>query len=398
MDNFEDFLKEQGDNFRIKPGSRVWDGIEAGLDKKRKKPVGIIVSGIAALLLLSTGIYFLAKPGKTNHDEANKSESKKIEKSVESTPDRKDAGKTISPVNAGEKEMITDGLRKGQQHFQASETKNTVEENPKTPEGKVNNVEINERVRNDLFLPDPNRIIYMAGNIQGVKDQLATVVSYRMDNNQQDAISKDNKPSKYKYIAEAGINLSHILSNYSSFIKPALGYQAELTGIYSINSMYSFGTGIQYRQTSYSIGAVTVSPYSQLVNNSYQLINYKLNNEVYKKNIIREISVPLNLYAQIWSNQKQDLEFNAGSTLAKTFVKNYLIKIPQSDKIFINNDFISPYIMYFNTGLTYFWKRKNGPEIVAGYKILFQLNNTYTNHLDLREHYFVQGLSLGLAF
>src|SRR6476661_2631820 len=58
-ENFEHFLKQNADGLRMRPSDKVWQGISAHLNK-RKRRIGWIL-GISLLITSGLGYYFISE-------------------------------------------------------------------------------------------------------------------------------------------------------------------------------------------------------------------------------------------------------------------------------------------------------------------------------------------------
>jgi hypothetical protein len=394
MENFEDFLKEQGDNFSIKPGNRVWEGVEASLNKEKRKLAWLYISGIAVILILGVGSYFMI------HD------NKEV---IGTTQEKKTIIQGQNPTGANKNSKAPENTDATINAAKEPNKPLTLQSSASYKEVLRTNKLVTQEKINTPALPNSNALNDYAtevnardNNLKSVKAEslrepdLLMVSPYSYP---KPAIKNENK--KNHFMASAGINLSYVLSNNRSFMKPAMGYQAIVSYSYSFHSIYAFNFGLGYQQPCYKVGAVQIEPELVMLqngqNSSLQTANYRLNNEVYLKNAIHELILPLDLEAYLWNKADQKISVNTGVTLSKTFAKRYLIKIPSSDRIFEERTFINPYLVYYSAGTTYYFSRHKGPDLFASYKIQFQLNNTYRFDFDIREHYIVHGLSFGIV-
>jgi hypothetical protein len=384
MENFEDFLKEQGDQFRMRPGDRVWEGIETGLDKKRKVRGWMLISG-GALVFLAFFTCFILNivPGIpqniTGESPKNIISTPSVSKASGDDAITKDDNKDRKILN--ESQVLSQNI-----------TRSGADENLTMPVVISDNKLNQHDERKEMLKPIMNKAsITQAEESVSINDKIVAESGYAYP------VKAENKEA-FKFLLSAGFNLSHIASNHSSFLKPGGGYQIEADYLIKLSPVYFIGIGLGFQRSSYRIGAVYIPSYPYPVNNSNQYVLAKLNNEVYQRNILYNLTLPLNVYSEVWANRKSSLLAQTGASLARSFTGDYLIKIPQTDKIFINKGFINQYQVYFNTGVNYIYKSRKGPDLFASYKLSFQLSNTYREKIDLREHYIVHGISAGFAF
>ena len=412
MENFEDFLKNEAQGFKMQPSEKVWKGVQAGIVKPRR--VFIWWYTAAALVLLSSGaiLYFNAKPAN------NTSKTKTENNTTISEPSKKNSSIIEYPVNDKPGVNKTDLIEQGQHKNTVEEKRSGVDvkDEKKTATNEDNSVETSTTVS-----AENNRIIESVSESR--KKVAVTLIEQKQiilpalqrerlvitTSQNLNRIIPIKEPRfvtpHFEYLVNAGITVSSPTNNtnYNNFLKPGGGFVLNFTTKYNFTPAWGISAGLGYQQNRYRIGAVSIAPETVYIAGSFQdslpqNANYKLSNETQHRNVLHQIILPLALHYTHRISNKSGLDISGGIDFSRVIGSFYLIKNPANDRLFSNKDIIQPFNMYSSLGVSYTRQMNDKLGLVCGYKVQYQLRNTFDSDYHFREYLLINGLSLGIGF
>lgn len=419
MENFEDFLKKEAQSFKIQPSEKVWQGIEAAVVKPGRSIAWWYAA--AALVLVSCGTlwYFNFNPthqtsqGKTNL-EGNKVQQEKSLSTVKEENKNHTIGKVSSTETnkPGISERVVEKAKPGTVKIatypkasstSSPEKSDRVSDKEFDSNSKIGGLADETKDRTLLLIPEHKPVSYKSRQ----REKLISVTSEQLT----EVIRGNGVEHKHEflgyfdYVLTAGVNFSdpRNVSGFKNFVKPSEGFGLTFSTRYNFGCCWGLSAGIGYQQSAYTIGAVSIAPETIYIKGKNQDLfpqsaTYKLSNESQHKNTLKQIIVPLALQYRVYKSNNNSISIFTGVDLAKIIGSRYLIKNTTSDRLFSNESLINPFHTYLSLGASYTHNLSNKLKLVGGYKMQYQLVNTFSNRYDLKENLMVNGLNLGIVF
>jgi hypothetical protein len=417
VENFEDFLKNEAQSFKMQPSEKVWKSIETAIAKPGKSFIWWYAA--AALVLVSCGtlLYFNANP--TNRTIASKKhiETQNVKQNATRQPFKKE-GENVNPVVP-----LTSGINKPGVVPQIL-NEPTIMTNKVIDNGKESTTYASEKgvkISIDEFNANNKQqqeTINESRNVEPVSltEQKPIIYKYshrdmltlRTTKELSELIRvKEATPKRayLNYLISGDVNISspRNIAGYSNFIKPAGGFGLTFSARYNFGRCWAISAGIGVRQNSYRIGAVNITPETIYIATSStdsfpQNVNYKLSNESQHKNVLKQIIMPLAFHYQMHVSNRNYVSINTGIDIAKVIDSRYLIKNTTSDRLFTNASLINSFNTYMTLGVSYTHSLNDNLKLVCGYKMQYQMGNTFNNSYHLKESLIVNGLNFGIEF
>ncbi len=410
MDNFEDFLKNEAHDFKMQPSEKVWNGVQSAISTPKRIALWwysaaaiVLISGLSLLYIhfgtrniLQNNTAISSEQYKANNNKPSVGESPII-------PDEKPVPENSKPGqgkdhnasgNAGNRNKAHRLIGAESHHKTEDKTIQASDKSPKEDDIKefTKAEMVSSMAQKQVSYASVSREIIIQRTKEGIS-----------------ALSRDRAIPKRKntldYLISVGMNISNPIgsTSFKNFIKPSTGFGLGFSAIYNFGSHWGIIAGIGYQQHSYKIGAVSIAPEKIYIANAMQDslpqdANYKLSNESQNRNIIRQLILPLAFQYRKDLGHRNSVSIFTGVDITKTIGSRYLIKNASNDRLFSNRDFIAPMNTYLSIGANYTCILNNNLRLLVGYKIQYQLNNTFNHDYYLKENLLVNGINIGIVF
>ncbi len=411
MDNFEEFLKKEAQGFKIQPSDSVWKGVHAAVVKPRR--IFLVWYGAAsAIILLSVLVGYFAYTHSTskqeagampqqNETKANPQVSAPNHSDIKTNPDSMKGLESVTKkaFSSREKGITNQEMNRERESSILNEKKmNAIQKNPSIPTAKT-------RVENQ-----GNLMVLKMFPLRSAMPLMSTTSSVEMIGKQRALNNKmplgrtqREKRDKLFFSVSAGLNVAKpVRLNYNSFIKPALGFGVVILTRYEFSTWFGMSAGLGYQQNSYKVGAVMISPETIFLKSSNGMVaqtaQYKLSNESMKVNTSGQIFVPIAVEFKRYISSKSNIAFALGFDFTKKMDRNYLIKNTTNDRLFINNELLNPVSSFLSWGTIFHHKINQKIGWLGGYKLQYQIGNTFKGVYGLQEHLLVNSIQMGLEF
>jgi hypothetical protein len=429
-ENFEDFLRQNADDLRMRPSKKVWKGISSHLNQRRRR-VGFAIG--AFLLALSTFAYLT------------------VENSSSQFAETISAGKAKAAVKPVEKETTQNNA---QTIDSRSTTSTTLSNNTLRP--KVDNAFSSQLSANGF---DKNAVAEENTSLAGANEFVPTIVDSYFDDVIEEQAAKhnlvdNNKSPIYPLSIESVVNsykpkfqkkkLSfqfyftpttsyRKLSENKSFLRsqspsnpnyapalifdvnnvvthrPDLGFELGMAAKYPITKKMKLTGGLQFNVNRYNIKAynavtsVATIMFNARRNNradSLNAVTSYSNRSGYKtdwlQNYYIQISAPVGVEFKVAGNDK--VQFGVGTTIQPTYVlgdRAYLIstdyksyaEVPQLVRRWNVNTALNTFVGYSTGRLS--WQ--------VGPQVRYQLLSSFIDKYPVKENLFDFGLKVGIS-
>ncbi len=433
-DDFEEFLKQKADQYKLYPSERVWSNIYSSLHSRRRWfTVGLLLLLITSTLIVSREIFL------SNYDRV----AQKVNESISQTSATNIGLATISATESpviilSPNKPAAPSLNTSRSHSQkisdisnsslptntegaySDETSVQVIENGSLPSGNefdyTGKTNLREATRIALALPLPALTVKKprnnkpaiqnddaAPNIAPEKNKwnlqlyASPIVSYRR-------LSNLNRNSKYVPVA---INFDNNIDNYVRH-KPAIGFELGTKVQYNVSNSLSFYAGAQLNYSRYYIDAYNYhaekasialnnsSPVADTVSNYTSIRNFDGYYPEQLQNQYFQLSVPIGAELKLLGNKR--LQFSIAASIQPTYLissnsyllssdyKNYIQNPDLARKFNVHTNF-EAFVSYKMGGL----KWQLGPQF------RYQLLSSYTNDYGIREYLTEFGFKLGVS-
>lgn len=433
-DDFEEFLKQKADQYKLYPSERVWSNVYSSLHSRRRWfTVGLLLLLITSTLIVSREIFL------SNYARV----AQKVNESISQTSAANTSFTTISATESpviilAPNKPTASSLNTGRSHLQKindisnsslpnntedaynDETSVQVIENGSLPSGNefdyTGKTNLSEATRIALALPLPALTIKKqrnnkpaiqnddaAPNIAPEKNKwnvqlyASPIVSYRR-------LSNLNRNSKYVPVA---INFDNNIDNYVRH-KPAIGFELGTKVQYNVSNSLSFYAGAQLNYSRYYIDAYNYhaekasialnnsSPIADTVSNYTSIRNFDGYYPEQLQNQYFQLSVPIGAELKLLGSKR--LQFSIAASVQPTYLissnsyllssdyKNYIQNPDLARKFNVHTNF-EAFVSYKMGGL----KWQLGPQF------RYQLLSSYTNDYGIREYLTEFGFKLGVS-
>ncbi len=398
MDNFEEFLRKEAQDFKLTPSQKVWEGVQMAIVKPKR--VFVWWYAAASILVLSVAsIWYFTTVAPTKTITNNSVPKQQHQETTQNKPEISSNGNSdVNKSNSSSKTIVVSktGGRKANKFIEHSPSERNVSENIGDQEGE----------KTELNSPATSKVVV------GLLSSRRITISPSWVNYSSSAglisISTiksrpQTKHDRIHYTIAGGVNLSNpIKINYNNFVKPSLGYGFIFGARLEFRPSLGVSIGIGYQENSYKLGAVIINPetiyYSTSNGMVAQTAKHKLSNERMNRNFSRQIIVPVAIHFKRNTSASDYFLFSMGLDVSKIASVNYLIKNATSDRLFTNNETLNSFSSYLSVGTAYHHRFNKSLEWLCSYKLQYQTGNTYTETSRLKEHLLVNGIQLGIGF
>jgi len=416
-DNFEQFLREATENFRMSPSIRVWNSIYNNIHPSKKSP------SAAALLVFLISFFIL---------NINNSTVSQQSISIEN--------KNAVVINKNQVKAYSDKIERHDVHKKQSLLRASAALIAK----KIIERETNSIISSPLTIENDNAIVFsnlitspliQDNHLQEQFNHLTTGTEIKENFTRQKTLyipAKNNNESELSYqlyatssvgysnsfrnegteVSNSSTNHLQSVNDINRTLRYMPEYNLEAGGAFLVNvtSSLKLKAGMQLNYTNYKLTnnesnseIANSESYNSIINNTaqtneIQLLNLDMNSEFKKFNSSTyQISIPLGTELELVGNHQ--LKWFAGATIQPSYVvggypgqntnetKNYLDDGYEFRKWNVNTS--------FETFLSY--KLPNGSRINAGPQFRYQLFSSYESKYLYNEKQYNIGLKLGIS-
>ena len=460
QDNFEQFLKETTDNFRMYPSKRVWHSIYNDLHPSRKWP------SLAVCLLLISSVMYIGLTNK-NHIETKQptvassnlqanvvtipktintdiSIKEKIEKSNKRemltnlrsiSPNLSDQTRLSFPGNnniendelsenisgnRSDKDLvenfITKGLIPDQSTAPVSENENLISRLNENASGIAKNNELKKKpaITQKLSVnADKEWIEDYAFHNKPYSSKWKSRVTYQIYATPSIGYRKLTKNTSYSTVlAPSLVATPPVNTDYESAVSHIPAVNMELGGniLYSVSNKINLKLGVQFNYSNYNINAYDLkhptmttvmlndlnSGYPMLVSKPSTLANIDAVYNTKLNSNTYQVSLPIGADVKILGNS--DLKWFAGATIQPTYIAGGNAYLISSDlKNYVDgNSMLRSWNL--NAGVETFvsYKTKSGIILNAGPQFRYQMLSTLTKEYTYDEKLYNLGIKIGV--
>ena len=456
--NFERYIKEQVDDFRMIPSKRVWHSLYNGMHPSRKWPSFLM------FFLLTTAVLYIGKENttmpnttdgttkrngyaKTKINKKNSKKNKPItnafsemlnEESLyvsdwalndyDITPysntgtydiitevDNNTASnntlfnktqKNIAVDKANNIALIIDDNTIGEDNNNANKSSSLIEAAPNTNEQENKKIDKTKIVTSNT--KDKNEITAFKGK-KGRKDA-TTIEFYATPSIGFRNINIDNAINDNSFGAVTNQNQQANSANESIMKhKPALNLEAGFNFAFAATKKISVKAGLQLNLTNYGISAsnlnhsvpstiAEINPVTGSIDYntvSAYVVNDKNTNESIR-NTTYQISLPVGAYYKLLAKNKFDLFI--GASVQPTFVFGGNPNVISADKMYYISNPALLRKWNMNTAAEAYINYKFGNlNVLAGPQVRYQLFSTYKSNIPISERLYNIGFKIGIA-
>ncbi|MGZ3846229.1 MAG: hypothetical protein ACXVBJ_08860 [Flavisolibacter sp.] len=398
-ENMEEFLKRNADGLFMRPSAKVWKGISAHLQRRRKK-FGFF---LGTTLLLTTALgYYLVNESSSHYYTTPAKASTKMEKRL--TPSTSFVAQpnqqliaTIAPVRRNNTSPSTTTSK--QQDF--SFVQHLLQQNEQT----VPNA-FTPAIVDDSFLEpgayQQNKLVNTDPTITDPLSIESVVNSYKRSGKKLTWQGYFTPTISYRTLNDPTIK------NYGIAHKPAFGFQLGTTAKYAVTKNTRLRAGLQLNVNRYEIR--TKDSYAQLATirlNDRNGVDYIRTTTNYNnftgyetnwlQNMYVQLSAPVGVEVKLSGSDKT--QFGIASTVQPTYLLG--------DKAYLISDDYKNYVEM--PGLVRHWNINTSLETYVGYstghinwqvgpQVRYQMLSSYLKKYPVKEHLFDFGLRVGMSF
>lgn len=430
-ENFEEFLKRNADNLRMKAPEKIWQNITGELNKGRRH----FGAGLSAFLILTSLLAYLTISNTTR--QIRVTDIPVPAEQTQSTNTASAKEKTTTPLTAEQRNNLPTGIHtlpaasdNGIAVLTAdAEPLSTATERPAEnsfettivdsyPEAQEEKAESNDLLK-PAFLSQTNSapwtIESAMNSYQGTgakrkrfqtQFHFAPTISYRKLTENKSYLRNAQQPSSINYAA--------LYSSVNNMVthKPDLGFELGVTGKYSVSQKVRVRAGLQFNVNRYDIKAFQ-APYavatialnnrrsarvdSVRTTSSYSNVDVTRSNRgSWLQNFSFQASAPVGVEVSIKGNEK--MQFGVAGSVQPTYVlgeRSYMItsdykrytQVPWMLRRWNVNTSFETFVLY-NTGKTT-WQ--------VGPQVRYQLLSSFISNYPVKENLFDFGLKIGIS-
>lgn len=431
-ENFEEFLKRNADNLRMKAPEKIWQNITGELNKSRRH----FGAGLSAFLVLTSLLAYLTISNTTRQIRVTDIPVP-AEQTQSTTTTASAKAITTTPLSAAQRNNIPTGL----QTLPAApdneiavlttdaEPLSTATEVPAEnsfettivdsyPETTGEKAESNDLLK-PAFLSQTNSAPWTIESAMnsytgtGAKRKrfqtqfhFAPTISYRKLTENKSYLRNAQQPSSINYAA--------LYSSVNNMVthKPDLGFELGVAGKYSVSQKVRVRAGLQFNVNRYDIKAFQ-APYavatialnnrrsarvdSVRTTSSYSNVDVTRSNRgSWLQNFSFQASAPVGIEVSIKGNEK--MQFGVAGSVQPTYVlgeRSYMItsdykrytQVPWMLRRWNVNTSFETFVLY-NTGKTT-WQ--------VGPQVRYQLLSSFISNYPVKENLFDFGLKIGIS-
>jgi hypothetical protein len=434
-DDFEQFLKQKADQYKMYSSDRVWNNIYSSLHNRRKW------LSFGLLLLLIGTAFFITRQALLNNDKTVRTVIPQSNTAViaakpvfinEHLDDaQQDAIGTLKQTN---NRRLTTTLRNSTDNSQqpagikegtvlpastSNETELHIIENTSVPQKTEARIETGDDIEPTNTEAEENKTGAVkeekkdkpniqnesaAANIAPVRSKwsiqlyASPIVSYRRLNNL-------NNSSGYVPVAA---NYGEKIDNYVHH-KPAIGFEMGTKMQYAVTSSLSFYAGVQLNYSRYYIDAYNSSPekasitlsnsslIADTVSDVTTIRNFDGNSPEQLQNQYFQVSIPVGGELKIFGGKR--LAFSVAGSVQPTYLigsSSYLISSDFKNYI-QSSDLTRRFNIHTNFEAFISYKTSTGLKWQLGPQFRYQVLSSYSNQYPVREYLMEYGVKLGIS-
>ena len=424
-ENFEDFLRQNADNLRMRPRAKVWKGISGHLNRRRRT-VGF---GIGILLLTTTslGYYLVERSSEQIHTKTSQQDVP-TNHLISAAP----VNQINTPVKKWNAEKLNTSL--------FNNTSNLIAFQP-IPTGNIKSSSISDQIASIIaennFTPtivdsypgeetnstlaqhpikantnsDPLTIESVINSYQrktrkskiGWQITFAPTVSYRkLSENKSYLQQQNNNSSNYTLTNNSFYDVNSAVTH-----KPDMGFELGLNAKYPIAKSLKLRAGLQLNVNRYDIKAfksnnvsTTIrlntrnnTPDSTTTRSNYSTETGKPN---WLENFYFQVSAPIGIEMNLYGNN--DVQFGVATTIQPTYMLGDRVYMITTD---YKNYAQVPWLVRrwnVNTSLETFVSYSTGHlKWQVGPQVRYQLLSSFVTKYPVKENLFDFGLKVGIS-
>jgi hypothetical protein len=446
-DNFERYVKEQADDFRMIPSKRVWHSLYNHRHPSNRWPSFLM------FLLLTTGVLYIGKENtslpntptniETSTSYASNTKTKKLKKTKKSFINREENNTLDYLINndflfmndwyEDEVNTISDNTISNNQPTSNVTQEQNIVSNAKNSSTKKDKKMEEAEITDDNTLGESNAELNISSiaiiNKADKKEEKSKAKGTPQKNENLTALNNKKKNNEGRTSMEfyatpsvgfRQLNVDNAFNtngfastsnnaNNTNFLrhKPSLNLEAGFSFAYAATKKISLKAGVQLNLTNYSIsgnnlthsvpttlaqnynGTTVYTNTSAFATNDVNAVN-KINNTTY------QISVPVGAYYKVLAKSKFDLF--VGASVQPTFVFGGNPNVISADKQFYVSDPSMLRRWNMNTAAEAYINYKFGKmNLLAGPQVRYQLLSTYKSNIVVSEKLYNLGFKIGLA-
>lgn len=439
-ENFEEFLKRNADNLRMKAPEKVWESLSKHLTKERRR----FSAGLSAFLLLAGLLGYLSISTTTQQAQSNLQQDKLTQKAVATRTEKiSQKAESEKHVSAHHIKPTTVAGSSNQQQEKSNDLQNmtfsppsplygyevveqpaSIPESPFTPTVVDDNPNLtsghateSESVAKPSFLlahnATPLSIESVVNSYKPKKSRFQTAfhftptISYRK-------LSENKSYLRNTTLLNTPPNYAVLYGNVNNMVthKPNLGFELGFTEKYSLTQRLRVRAGLQFNVNRYDIKAFN-APYSMAtialrsrtstrVDSIWALSNYSNESSSGKttnwlQDFSFQVSAPVGIELALAGNEK--MQFGIATTVQPTYVlgdRAYLITTNYKSYTQV------PWLLRrwnVNTAFETFVSYQSGKaRWQVGPQVRYQLLSSFISNYPVKENLFDFGLKIGVSF
>lgn len=440
-DQLERALREEAEDFRLLPSSKVWEGIEKQINPRRRYDIVWWIAA-AGLLLLLTGTWFVWQH--KSPDTPSKDLTQKNKETI------KPPQRTWAPLNRQNREKVSQQEEK--QSTQTRHQQGITKREPKVSEKKdisAGMAALNEKDSNSSFLvflkkipfsfeqkqENPLPHLAFSGKINFAEKESNAELA---NQDSQSEVQKKGKVS-WQVFFTPGISYRSFTINESSMLgssaAPAPGnslaaspsskviehrkddaWEAGFRVSWHLKKGWETQTGLSVMHSGYSIHAF--GSYPAYINNNgntaftdassansyYTAYSLSLraaavpqaSSAVFLHNRYLHVELPLLIGKEFGDPQKINVAIAAGPALTYMLSSNSIMYAPGSGRYFTNKDYLKPFNLNFQLEAELHIPLNKKLQFTVGPSFQYQVLSTYENYPLVKEHPYSIGIKTGI--
>lgn len=433
--DFEDFLRQNADDLRMRPSEKVWQGISKDLHKRRRR----IGWGLSAFFIAACTLgYFnldqhpvVSKPVAAQNQQQdgtapsatrpnqptlafrNEALIAATPEASEKQPSRNRTNKVLTAIKgnaAQEQEPSGNGLNNEAVIAERNSFEPTVADSDIAPNSSLHQQEASQQNQSHPELPLSIESVVNLYKPQRAKKKITTqfyftpTMSYRRLTENKSYLRSLQGSSSPNAVIPTHYDVNEVVTH-----KPGMGLEMGMTAKYPISKKMNLRLGLQMNVTRYEIKAYnTNTELTTIMLNSsvrggadsmYRTTNistkggYETN---WLQNLYFQVSAPVGVEFNIFGNDK--VQFGVATTIQPTYVlsdKAYLIsadyrkyaEVPELTRRWNVNTAFETYVAYSTGKLA--WQ--------VGPQVRYQLLSSFVTKYPVKENLFDFGLRVGVS-
>ncbi len=440
-ENFENFLKEHADKFKMTPSKKVWHGIYNDVHPGTRWP-SVTMSIVFIFTLVIIGHLNTNNEHTSRLHNLNSFQSANLTKAVNTSATPKPSfikrivsGDNSTIVSSENDPNVTDQLSiinstqtssnttailpsSGNEKNNTAVSQNNIEILPAIIESSITkNSSVNNNKNESKSSTDLNDVKSDQGSetISNVTKEISSIKEVTTNIQPEANAANIRKPGRsnvtWSYYLSPSFSYRYLSDDVNNFVahKPRIGYEAGTEMSFKLFKKLSFTSGFQLNFSGYKIRANNAHPTLATLTlnneapgqyNVYSSISLYSNTKASEfaklKNYSLQASIPIGLQYVI--AEKENIKFSAAATFQPSIIIANRAYLLSSDK---KNYLIAPDLMRnwnMNTSFTTFVSfSSNSFNWQIGPQVRYQLLSTYSKRYQDNEHLVNYGIRIGIS-